>query len=544
MSVTCPQCGKVLASAGGLEVHESITHPEGGGEETAPLWGGSIGGVSAGPATTPLMPTTAPTDGGGWGGHQPAVSTSEPGLASSPVAASPGKVLAIALAALLAVGLVAVGASRLGSGSGPSPLVVVTRAAARTAGARTAQVSETIHITPGPNAPPGAGALTDVHADGAIDFADRRGALNFDVAGQSVQAILDGSAIYENLPQLSQITGGKPWLKLDIDALGKLAGINGLGSLAQGSYSDPSQGLQYLAGASGPVTTLGTEDVRGVATTHYRLTVSLAVAAARVPPAQQAVIQQIIDQFGVASVPTDVWIDHAGLARRVQETYDYSHARPLPNLPAGSLPSSAEVTLELYGFGVPVTAQAPAADQVTDLSQILTQLQSGSGSGTATPASDALPSRLLRVLPAGYVQQPDSVGDTGPSDLDKAVRDDGSADARQALTSDGFVAGYQRLWQKGASDQIIDFVYQFASQGGAATYLSRTEGGSPAGARPFAVPSVPGAQGFAISNSQGAAVVVFLVRGHYLAQVIVHGADATPALATSLAQQQYRLLAP
>src|ERR671924_63589 len=51
-------------------------------------------------------------------------------------------------------------------------------------------------------------------------------------------------------------------------------------------------------------------------------------------------------------------------------------------------------------------------------------------------------------VPEGYILQPDQVGDTGPSDLEKAVRDDGEDDAREVLTRTRFVRGYQRMWSR------------------------------------------------------------------------------------------------
>ena len=66
---------------------------------------------------------------------------------------------------------------------------------------------------------------------------------------------------------------------------------------------------------------------------------------------------------------------------------------------------------------------------------------------------------LITSVPSGYAQQPDSVGDTGPSDLAKAIRDDGSPDARAVLTQDGFVVGYQRLWRTADKREIIVFLF-------------------------------------------------------------------------------------
>lgn len=165
----------------------------------------------------------------------------------------------------------------------------------------------------------------------------------------------------------------------------------------------------------------------------------------------------------------------------------------------------------------------------------------------ASPAAVTLESKLLKNVPAGYKQEADDVADTGPSDLEKAVRDDGSPDARDALTKAGFVAGYQRLWTKPEAD-IIVFLYQFNDPAGAASFNTRIttglgDSGEGTTATPFAVNGVPGAQAFAITSPGGKAAVVGFTRGVYVVQVLMHGNDATPPIAGDLAQAQYDNLA-
>jgi hypothetical protein len=166
---------------------------------------------------------------------------------------------------------------------------------------------------------------------------------------------------------------------------------------------------------------------------------------------------------------------------------------------------------------------------------------------TVAAAAVALEARLIKNVPAGYKQEEDSVGDTGPSDLAKAIRDEGSDDARQALTSAGFVAGYQRLWTSG-DNELINFLYQFATPQGATDYMARTvagadEGGGEVTVTPFSVTGVPGAKGFQYASPEGNAVIVVFVRGTYLAQININGTDASQANVTTLATQQYNNLA-
>ena len=91
------------------------------------------------------------------------------------------------------------------------------------------------------------------------------------------------------------------------------------------------------------------------------------------------------------------------------------------------------------------------------------------GSGDA----DALES-LMPAGPAGFEQQPDDVGDTGPSDFDKAVADDSLDDAAEVLTEAGFLAGYQRYWISDAQEaDLIAFLYEFCDESGAQLYVDR-----------------------------------------------------------------------
>src|SRR5687768_7539691 len=94
-------------------------------------------------------------------------------------------------------------------------------------------------------------------------------------------------------------------------------------------------------------------------------------------------------------------------------------------------------------------------------------------SSTAAKSMGELSKALQISVPDGYMLQPDEMGDTGPSDLEKAVRDDGEDDARDVLTRTRFVRGYQRMWSRSEDDEIIAYVYQFADHAGAVEYTNR-----------------------------------------------------------------------
>jgi hypothetical protein len=431
--------------------------------------------------------------------------------------------------------IVAVGATgACGNKKTANAQEIISGAPRKTAAASTAKVSETMKITGGSLDTP------TVNASGVIDFATGKATLAFDLLGQSVKVVIDGATMYERIPGLESQLGGKPWFKISLDDLGKVSGVQGFGNLVS-SNNDSRATLDTLRGA-GSIEFLGYQKVRGVDTSRYQGVIDLEAAARQSPPAQQATMRQIIAMQGTSTQPVDVWVDKQGRVRRLSETVDMTKATP--PMPGATLPSSIAITLEYYAFGTPVRVEVPPADQTTDLGPMLLKLSKGQGSGNATPGTSGLEARLLASVPAGYQRQADSVGDTGPSDLDKAVRDDGAPDARQVLTRDGFLGGYQRLWQKGPAE-LIDFVYRFAAPAGAADYTLRSlaDMRSTPGTSEFAVAGVPGAKGVRHADADGTTVVVMFARGTYASQVVVNGADANPAFVTRLAQQQYAKLA-
>jgi hypothetical protein len=152
-------------------------------------------------------------------------------------------------------------------------------------------------------------------------------------------------------------------------------------------------------------------------------------------------------------------------------------------------------------------------------------------------------------VPSGFARQPDSVDDTGPSDLEKAVADDGEDDARDVFTRDHFVRGYQREWARSEDDQIVSYVYQFADNAGAVDYTKRVTadaGAQTAGVTiaTFTVPGLSGAVGVNGSDPTFATSTVTFVKGPYSVQVVVNGTkiDGLQSLVTSLAEEQYSRL--
>ena len=172
------------------------------------------------------------------------------------------------------------------------------------------------------------------------------------------------------------------------------------------------------------------------------------------------------------------------------------------------------------------------------------------GSTTTAAKSMAELSEALEIsVPDGYALQPDEVGDTGPSDLEKAIRDDGEDDARDVLTKTRFVRGYQRMWSRSEDDEIIAYVYQFADNAGAVEYTNRLTadaGAQTAGVtiEKFTVPTLNGSVGVNGSDPTFATSSVTFVKGPYSVQMVVNSVSPTglQALVTALAEEQYSRL--
>lgn len=171
------------------------------------------------------------------------------------------------------------------------------------------------------------------------------------------------------------------------------------------------------------------------------------------------------------------------------------------------------------------------------------------GSTSAAKSMEDLSKALDISVPDGYALQHDEVGDTGPSDFEKAVRDDGGDDARDVLTRTGFVRGYQRMWARSEDDEIVAFVYQFATNAGAVEYTNRLT--ADAGAQTegvtiekFTVPAIHGSVGVNASDATFATSTVTFVKGPYSVQMVVNAASpiGLQSLVTALAEEQYSRL--
>ncbi|MDQ6615948.1 MAG: hypothetical protein M3083_14735 [Actinomycetota bacterium] len=173
----------------------------------------------------------------------------------------------------------------------------------------------------------------------------------------------------------------------------------------------------------------------------------------------------------------------------------------------------------------------------------------GTSATSATSAPRGSLAALLIPAPAGYSQQPDTVGGTGPTDLAQAVRGDGAADAQTALTKAGFVQGYRRLWSTiDHQHQVVVTLYRFRTAPGATAYAQRTVAAARASAKPavadFPVAGIPGAVGFSGGAGRVHSAETVFTRGGNFVSIVARGPSAigVVAVARQVATGQYALL--
>jgi hypothetical protein len=118
-----------------------------------------------------------------------------------------------------------------------------------------------------------------------------------------------------------------------------------------GSPTKPTDVLTRALLASEENETVGHEDVRGTATTHYRARVDLRKVVNQLPAAERP--KGNAEHFwGARFVPVEIWIDDENRLRRIRIEQ------------AENGDSEAITTVELFDYGVEVKVEPPPADEL------------------------------------------------------------------------------------------------------------------------------------------------------------------------------------
>ncbi|NND03666.1 MAG: hypothetical protein HKN91_12855 [Acidimicrobiia bacterium] len=131
---------------------------------------------------------------------------------------------------------------------------------------------------------------------------------------------------------------------------------------------DPYDATGYLKSlelAGGEVTVVGTEEIRGVATTHYKALFDLETLQDLDPAAFDDLTSSApIDGF---SLPLDIWIDDADRVHRFRILVDDPE---LPDLNPGESFEHMLIQFDFSDYGGSIVVEPPPAGDVTDIDDL------------------------------------------------------------------------------------------------------------------------------------------------------------------------------
>lgn len=177
-----------------------------------------------------------------------------------------------------------------------------------------------------------------------------------------LEAIQDGDTVYIRFPLMAKdMPDGKTWIKGDARDLARANG----GQMSQfGSFAgtDARDVFGLLKAVSGSIEAVGSEEIRGVETRHYRATLDTSKIEQLIPEAQRQSlggVDQAAKQAGLTELPLDVWIDSDQRLRKLSIDLDAKQ-------PGTDASVKASLVVELFDYGTPLDVELPPADQVVD----------------------------------------------------------------------------------------------------------------------------------------------------------------------------------
>jgi hypothetical protein len=188
-----------------------------------------------------------------------------------------------------------------------------------------------------------------------------------DPSAWRIEAIQDGDVAYMKFPAMSsELPAGKSWVRMAAGETAELKGFD-FSQLEDMTENDPRKMLDFLRAAGGAIETVGTEELRGTTTTHYRVTVDLAEYEKLVPESEReelgTMAGDLLEESGLAELPVDIWLDEEGLVRRLAMSF------------SGTQPGTTEkvdgsMTFELWDYGEQLDIELPPPAQVVEAASL------------------------------------------------------------------------------------------------------------------------------------------------------------------------------
>lgn len=127
---------------------------------------------------------------------------------------------------------------------------------------------------------------------------------------------------------------------------------------------NPGHFLESFSETEGTVEEIGSEEIRGIGTTHYRLTVEEDWQ----DELSEEELSELEEQGPLpdSSFPIDLWVGDDGLVHRMAMDFQ---SEDFPGTEDDEI-EGMSMTFDFFDFGESVAIEAPPADQVTDISDL------------------------------------------------------------------------------------------------------------------------------------------------------------------------------
>ena len=194
------------------------------------------------------------------------------------------------------------------------------------------------------------GAAGTMHMEGVEQIKPSLEAqMTMSVAGQDMEFRMIGSDMYVQMPAAAAIPGGKKWITMSFDDIGKLSGMDtsALGDTLQ----NPAAGIDKYAKFVTGGTYVGPATIDGVETKQYDFTMDAKALGAEIAPDG---LPSAAGSFPDA-IHESVWIDEDGHPVQMK-------------MEMGELGTT---TLHMSDFGTEVDVPAPPKDEIADLSELM-----------------------------------------------------------------------------------------------------------------------------------------------------------------------------
>jgi hypothetical protein len=216
----------------------------------------------------------------------------------------------------------------------------ISQVATKSVAQKTARISVTERFTGSD------GSDNSITGQGAVDMTKKVMNLTMSVPAESgfsgsVQMVLAGDVAYTKIPSglQKEIGISKPWLGVKIskaEAASPLGGAN---------LTDPGSILDALRSLASNVTQVGSDTVRGVRTTKYKVDLDVSKLAASAPAFEREMLADLTFNY------VYVYVDHNDLVRREEFSADLDR-------------STLWNQIDIYDYGAPVAVSVPPRAQV------------------------------------------------------------------------------------------------------------------------------------------------------------------------------------